>query len=68
MKKLFTFFAVATFVVALSSCGGAKNEETATDATEVTSSGEEMPAETPAVESTDATASTDTAAATETTK
>jgi outer membrane murein-binding lipoprotein Lpp len=35
MKKLFTFFAVATFVVALSSCGGAKTEEAATDATEV---------------------------------
>lgn len=32
MKKLFTFFAVATFVVALSSCGGNKTEEaTATE-------------------------------------
>ncbi len=58
MKKLFTFFAVATFVVALSSCGGAKTEE-ATATEEVTAT-EEMPAEMPAAESTD-TASTETA-------
>jgi hypothetical protein len=61
MKKLFTFFAVATFVVALSSCGGAKTEE-ATATEEVTAT-EEMPAEMPATESTD-TASTETAAST----
>jgi len=41
MKKLFTFLAVATFVVALSSCGGAKTEE-ATATEEVTAT-EEMP-------------------------
>lgn len=39
MKKLFTFFAVATFVVALSSCGGAKTEE-ATATEEVTNTEE----------------------------
>ena len=48
MKKLFTFFAVATFVVALSSCGGAKTEEAT--ATEEVSATEEMPAEAPAAE------------------
>jgi hypothetical protein len=52
MKKLFTFLAVATFVVALSSCGGAKTEE-ATATEEVTAT-EEMPA--------DMTAATETAA------
>ncbi len=58
MKKLFTFLAVATFVVALSSCGGAKTEE-ATATEEVTAT-EEMPADMTAAESTD-TASTETA-------
>ena len=45
MKKIVTFFAMAAFVVALSSCGGSKTAETTETTTDSMSTMESAPAE-----------------------
>jgi len=65
MKKFASFFAAATFVVALASCGSktAENAETATDSTAVEMTTEAAPVDTAAavVDSTVATTDSTTA-------
>lgn len=65
MKKFASFFAAATFVVALASCGSktAENAETATDSTAVEMTTEAAPVDTAAAPADSAAATTDSTAA-----
>lgn len=65
MKKFASFFAAATFVVALASCGSktAENAETATDSTAVEMTTEAAPVDTAAAVVDSAAATTDSTAA-----
>jgi hypothetical protein len=60
MKKFASFFAAATFVVALASCGSktAENAETATDSTAVEMTTEAAPVDTAAAAVVDSAAAT----------